>query len=261
MKIKSIISIIVLFITGLYAYSQEKRPEWTYGYSNEMANSYIEVVVGYGYDLADARKKAMQEIILRRSLATGTEASVSMTDNAIQISSGNNLIMNALVKDEYHERIAAGEYKVYLLVQTAKNPALKFDKVTVSDRYPFSARVFVPGMAQIYKGSTGKGIGFIAGETAFIAGIVVSECMRTDYIRKISMTHDVALKTQYRENYNACVIARNVSIAGAVAVYVWNVIDGAVAKGRKDVFLGEGKINFVPYVDLHSSGLALNINF
>lgn len=257
---KDIISVLALLLAGLNAYSQE-RPKWTDGYFEERNNSYVEVVTGFGYDINDAKEKATKQIIERRSLTTGTDAVVSMENNNVQITSEKKLAVSARIIDEYHEHLAPGEYKVYLLVQTAKNPTLKLEPVTVSDKYPFSARVFIPGMAQIYKGSTAKGACFIAGEVAFIGGIVVSECLRQNYIQKINLTQNVKLKKQYLDSSNRCEIARNVSIAGAAALYVWNIIDGIVAKGKKNVFIGENNIKISPYTDLHSTGLAFNIRF
>lgn len=255
-----ILSVLVLFITGLNAYSQD-RPKWADGYFKEEKNSYIEVVVGFGYDLDNAKEKATQQIIQRRSLATGTDAVVSLDKNNLQVTSKKKLVVNARIIDEYYERIAPGEYKVYLLVQTAKNPTFKMEPVTLSEKYPFSARVFIPGMAQIYKGSSVKGACFITGELMFIGGIVVSECLRKNYIQKIDMTQNVKLKKQYLDSSNRCEIARNVSIAGAAAIYIWNIIDGIVAKGKKNVFIGENKITISPYTDLHSAGLAFNMKF
>lgn len=253
-------SILFLFLAGLETYSQE-RPKWVDGYFEERTNSYVEVVMGYGYDLSDAKEKAIQQIIRRRSLATGTEVTVTQDNSNISITSEKELIINSRIIDEYQERIRAGEYKVYLLVQTAKNPTLRMEKVKVSDKYPFSARVFIPGMAQIHKGNTAKGACFITGEIAFIGGIVASECLRQNYIQKSNMTLDTRLKKQYWDNSNKCVIARNISIAGAATVYLWNIIDGIVAKGKKNVFFGEATVNIMPYSDMRSSGLALNITF
>lgn len=249
----------IVFI-GQCTFAQE-RPQWTNGYFEESKNSYIEVVVGEGYDLEDAKKKATQQIIARRSLATGTDATVSSLNNNLQVVSEKKLIVNARIVDEYHERLSAGIYKVYLLVQTAKNPTFTLEPVTVSEKYPFSARVFVPGMAQIYKGSVAKGACFIAGEVVFIGGIVAAECLRNNYEQQIGMTHNSILKQQYANKANACIITRNVCIAGAAALYVWNVIDGIVAKGKKHVMVGTAQLHMAPYATYDGGGLAMRFNF
>ena len=74
-----------------------------------------------------------------------------MHGNDVKVDGNHNLIAKARVIDEYVERIEPGRYRVYLLVQTAKNPTLGYEHVKVTERYPFSPRVFVPGMAQLQR--------------------------------------------------------------------------------------------------------------
>lgn len=128
-------------------------------------------------------------------------------------------------------------------------------------RYPFSARVFVPGYAQIYKGQVGKGVGFIVGEVAFIGGIVASECLRASYVSKMNATRYVKQRQIYADNANICALSRNISIAGAVALYVWNILDGILAKGRPQVQIGEAHLQFAPYAAPDAGGLALSLTF
>lgn len=256
-----IIVIGTLLLQGAYAQTS-KCPKWTEGYFEEAQHSYVEVVSAVGYEPDNARKKAMQQIIERRSMASGTQATVSMVGNNVQVKSDHDLIAKARVVDEYIERIEAGQYRVYLLVQTAKNPALPFDHVTVSEKYPFSARVFVPGMAQIYKGSVGKGATMIAGEVLMIGGIVATECLRQNYTQQIAMTHNSTLKQYYVQNANICNITRNVCIAGAAAFYAWSLIDGIVAKGNKHILIGDmAQLRIAPYADYESGGVAAVVNF
>lgn len=255
-----IIVIGTLLLQGAYVQASE-RPKWTEGYFEEAKHSYVEVVSAVGFEPDNARKKAMQQVIERRSLASGTPAVVLMVGNDVQVKSEHDLIAKARVVDEYVEHIEAGQYRVYLLVQTAKNPTLSFDPVTISDRYPFSACVFVPGLAQIYKGSVGKGVGFISSEVALIGGVVATECLKQNYAKKISMTHDSRLKQRYAQNANICQITRNICIGGVAAVYVWNVIDGIVAKGKTYVSVDGKTLSFMPYATIDDAGLAMSITF
>ena len=162
--------------------------------------------------------------------------------------------------DEYYEKDGY-IYKAYLLVQIAKDKSYDFDKVTISDKYPFSARVFIPGMAQIHKGQKTKGACFITGEIVFVGGAILSHSMMKSNINKINSTHNSTLKHQYTDNANNWMMMRNISIAGAAAVYVWNIIDGIAAKGEKAVFLTNNNISIIPYTDLNSTGFALNFKF
>ena len=236
------------------------KPDWVKGYFRELPNSYIEVVSAFGYDLGSARDKAANEAIKRRNLATGTEATVSINGDNLRVESSHNLIAKSRILDEYIQHTATG-YMVYLLVQTAKNPSYDFEPVTLSEKYPFSARVLVPGMAQIHKGSIGKGIAFISGEVAMLGGVVVFECMRSSYNTKINTTHNADARLQYIHKAKLMSGLRNGFIAGAAAVYVWNIIDGIVAKGNKHIMIGDASVRISPYVVPEHSGVMLTLNF
>ena len=127
------------------------RPKWADGFFADLERSYIEVVKYSGYDLNDTRDKAMQQVIKQRSMATGVESRVVTENGQIKVDNGHDVIVTSRVLAEYVERHQSGPYPytVYLLVQTAKNPTYQVENVKISNGdYPFSARVFVPGMAQ-----------------------------------------------------------------------------------------------------------------
>ncbi|MDR1591946.1 MAG: hypothetical protein LBS16_03565, partial [Prevotellaceae bacterium] len=149
----------------------------------------------------------------------------------------------------------------YFLFQTLKNPTAQYEKVEYTNRYPFSARVFVPGMAQLHKGSAAKGIAFIAGEAAMVGGIVAFESMRTSYLSKIDATPSPSLQKQYAADADNMKNLRNGFIAGAAAVYVWNVIDGIAAKGKKHILVGENSLRIAPYATPYENGISLSLNF
>ena len=221
------------------------RPTWaTSSYKRTLDNSYLEVVVVSGEDEDEVRTKAREEIEERRRLTVGEQGAA--------IKSGHIA--------EYWECYST---KVigYFLYQTRSNLMAKPERVVTTDKYPFSARVFVPGMAQIYKGSVGKGIGFISSEVALIGGVVATECLKQNYAKKISMTHDSRLKQRYAQNANICQITRNICIGGVAAVYVWNVIDGIVAKGKPYVSVDGKILSFMPYATIDDAGLAMSITF
>lgn len=221
------------------------KPTWaSASYKKELANSYLEVVVISGTDSEEMINRARAEIENRRKLTVGEN--------------------EAWVKSEHFGEYweCYGNQKIgYFLYQTQSDLNRKKEKVSVTDEYPFSARVFVPGMAQIYKGSVGKGVGFIVGEVALISGVIVSECLRLDYKQKIAMTHNSTLKQQYANNANACNIARNVCIGGVAAVYLWNIIDGIVAKGKSYVLVDGQTLNFMPFATTDGGGIAMNFTF
>ena len=258
---------IVLFprlVMGQCSSSQEK-PTWVDGFFQDKNNSYIESTTATGATESEARNKAAQMVIERRSLATGQRVSVQVQNGSVVVTGSDELEVKARVLDEYRER-CGNEYRVSLLVQTAKNPTFDFERVNVTNEYAFSPRVFVPGMAQLHKGSTGKGIFFITGQIALVGGIVITESLRADNASKINTTHNVSSKQKYIDNANMYENTRNVLIAGAAALYVWNVIDGITAKGKKRVLvLGDTQLNIAPYIAPQfgdvAGGVSLSFNF
>lgn len=259
----TIIALLFILIGGqsVFAQKNDERPSWTYGYHHDCINSYIDVVSYSGRDLNECKQKAALIVIERRNLASGATSNIKIEDGNISVSGDNALVVKARIIDEYTEYLPNGDYMVYLLVQTAKNPSYDYEQVRVTRDYKFSPRVFVPGMAQIHKGSTGKGVAFITGEVIMVGGIVVGELMHKSFASKAAATHNTADKKRYVNNANICLTVRNVSIAGAAAVYVWNVIDGIAAKGRKHVMIGDANLKIAPYAAFDGGGLALNINF
>lgn len=256
------IALLALLMSGQSVTAQNQKPFWADGYFQDLNNSYVEVASAIGWEVADARKKAYQEIINRRSLATGTDATVVMKDKNISVESNHDLIVKSRVIDEYIERIESGTYKVYLLVQTAKNPSFQLESVAVTNKYPFSARCFVPGMAQIHKGSITKGGIIIGAEALGIGGIVTSFCMRASNLALIQQ--DPKHKATYAQRANTWGNIGYGCIAFTAAIYIYNIIDGAVATGKPHIQVGSNSYDmaFAPMVTPQGDmGLAMQVNF
>ncbi len=246
---------------GQHALSQE-RPSWVDGYFNDLDRSYIKTATAVGFTEKEALGNAIEQIIGARSQEAGIRVGVSVqADGRIVVEGTDNLTVKARVIDEYRT-YENGRYRVSVLAQVAKNPTFEFESVKVTNDYGFTPSAFVPGMAQLQKGSKTKGALFIGGEAAFVGAIVVAECMRASYESKISSTHNVGLKQNYIDNADMCGTVRNIAIAGAAAVYIWNVIDGMTAKGKKHIVIAEhASLNFAPYFAPDASGLALCLKF
>jgi len=238
------------------------RPDWVDGVSfKDGVNSYVEVIYGTGYDASEARQDALDMISLRRGFATGTRVRVG-TSGTISFTGGNELTVKARVLDEYVEHLAPGRWRVTLLVQTAKHPEYPFENVEVTDKYPMSARVFIPGMAQIHKGSTVKGVSFIVGEVALAGGIVLAEAMRSSNVNLMQTTHNADNLKIYLSRSQTWTTTRNICIAGAAALYVWNFVDGIAARGKSRLIIGEyASLDLNPYADTRSAGMSLAFNF
>lgn len=255
------ICLLIPTLTKAQCTSSQERPSWTEGFFQERDNSYIEAVSAKGYTEEEARNKAANIAIDRRSLATGRRVNVQVQGNNVVVSGDDDLTVKSRIIDEYREFCDNGQYRVSLLVQTAKNPQSDFERVTISEQYPFSPRVFVPGMAQLHKGSTTKGAMFISGEVALIGAVVAFEGLRSSYESKIKTTHNAKSKQNYINKADNMQNLRNGFIAGAVALYAWNVIDGIVGKGKKHVTIGETNIRILPYATSDAGGISLAINF
>lgn len=260
-KLTAIFAILLPLIMWGQNYASNERPTWINGYFSEQPNSYIEVVSATGYSEDNARTKAAQVIVERRSLATGQRNSIDIRNGNIILNGQDNLTVKSRIVDQYTEYLGPGEYRVSLLVQTAKNPEFQYEPVYVTNRYPFSPRVFVPGMAQLQKGQTLKGTLFITGEVAAIAGIFAFEGMRSSYESKIKRTHNANEVQNYINKADNMRNVRNGFIVGAVAIYAWNVIDGIVGKGKKHIEVGQSHLTFMPYTDLESAGVLLSVTF
>ncbi|WP_440183614.1 hypothetical protein [Barnesiella intestinihominis] len=244
--------------------SSKDRPSWVDGYFEDLDRSYIKTATAVGYTESEARDRAVEQIIGDRSQEAGVRVYVKVqSDGRISVSGKDELTVKARIIDEYRTyEVENGRYRVSVLAQVAKNPTFDFETVRITDEYGFSPSVFVPGMAQIRKGSKGKGIFFIGAETVFVGGIVVAECLRASYTSKIKSTHNAENKRIYIDNADVCRNVRNIAIAGAAAVYVWNVIDGIVAKGKKHIVIAENaSLNVMPYFSPDAGGVALCLNF
>ncbi len=264
------IFLLILLVCPLMLAAQDV-PEWIVKTPTPSNNTYeYKVEKGYGSTEQEARNQAYGRIFQGISFYLGAKASSADINKAVQNGQSFDVIAEYfdIPINKVCEKTIRNEegYIVYLLCQVAKagNREPKFDHFADCNKMaknPYVGYAFVPGMAQIKKGSTAKGVCFIAGEVVFAGGIVVSECMRQSYINKINSTHNAQLRMQYTNNANICGIARNVSIAGFAAVYVWNVIDGIVAKSPLQYAWGETEMRFAPYADFESAGLALNVQF
>lgn len=253
-----VIGLVVILFSPIHA---QQRPDWVNGLWENLPNSYIKVVSGEGRNSEVAYDIAMQNIIKERSIGAGQRSKVSVFNDKTSIQGNNELTTKAHIIDTYIEYSGDGRYRVYLLVQVLKNPSYSYEPVYFTNKYPFSPRVFVPGMAQIHKGTPGKGAGFITGETLFIGGIVASELLRRSYCSKINATRYTALRKEYMDDERICRTVRDASIAGAIIIYVWNVIDGIVAKGQPHLVFGEASLHLSPYTSRESGGLAMSFTF
>lgn len=168
--------------------------------------------------------------------------------------------------DDYWERNDDGEYILYSLYAVSI-PGVKphFDDFKTTTDYPWHSgvvRSLVPGCGQIYKGSKVKGGLIIAAEAIGVGGIVTSFSMKSSYeklmqedpkhLKEYSMSADMWQNIGY-----GC-------IAFTAAVYIYNLIDAAIAPGARRVIVypREKTFTIAPSVMNDGSiGIAMKYNF
>ena len=287
-----LLAVVALCASAQQSQRPEYRPDWMYQIPNPTNSTYLYVVEhGEGNTERDALNQAIARVFQSTANRIGQFVSTNEIHTAVQSGTNYDVIGQKMkvpvhkvcdfaIQDEKNNR-----WTVYVLCQVAKtgNITTEFDYThanstcaahTIYDKQvadmtreqkatygKIVGMSFVPGMAQIYKGSVGKGVGFIASEVALIGGVVATECMRLNYAKKISMTNNASLKSRYAQNANICQITRNIWIGGVAAVYVWNVIDGIVAKGKPHVSIDGKTLSFMPYATTEDAGLAVNFTF
>lgn len=254
--------VCLLFPFMVMGQQSGNRPFWAVsGYTMELDNSVIMEVHADGNSYNEAYNKASNLIQEEQSRRTGLRSTIVKDANSLSVSSHDELTVKSQEKARYDEYLSSGMCRVYLLVQIANHPEKKVEPVNYTDEYPFSARVFVPGIAQIHKGSTTKGVVFIASEVVAVGGVVAFEGLRSSYKAKINTTHNAKDRQNNIDNANNMENLRNGFIAGAAAIYVWNVIDGIAAKGKKHIQVGNLSMNINPYTSFDDTGVMLTMNF
>lgn len=278
-SIHKIILVLVALFVATSTFSQ--KPQWVGNTPKELNYTYKFVdVVSNGSDLAGARANALENLAGDRLLTEGVRIYQNTVDNRISnktaftgqptkqtkhthtsvttVIDGSPIELSAQKIDEYatyqNNRV---EMHTLFQVATCSNPV--FDNVYVTDKYDFSARVFVPGWAQLYKGSLAKGVCIIAAEALGVGGIVYTESMRAAYISK--MYSQPTFAKQYKNKADNFEIARNCCIGAAIAIYVYNIIDAIVAPGARRVVVAPSNLQLTATSTVDFNGLGLTYKF
>jgi hypothetical protein len=135
---------------------------------------------------------------------------------------------------EYYEYVR-GRYLLWELYEVS--PGAKFNAVIpeYTTHYGGSAlwrSMIIPGWGQFHKKKTGKGILFLTTEIAAVGGLAFCEIRRADNWRKSSETTDVNITKEYRNRADSWELRRNIFVGAAAGMYLWNVLDAALAKGK-----------------------------
>ena len=254
--------LMITLPTSLLGQQNEKKPTWLNGYHLDLKNTYIDAFSAIAPTYEDARTKAIQNIIDERSRATGRRFSVKENAGELTLSSQDELTVKCRILDEYHRITSDGNREVFLLVQTARHPDFAYEPVEVSDHYPLSARALIPGLSQMHKGSTVKGWLMLGGVAAFGLGALFCENERADYRNKIKEQPQFA--QSYNTKANNFETARNVCLGAAAAIWIYNIVDAATAKGARRIIVKPTKGSYVslqPVASPSSVGISLSYIF
>jgi hypothetical protein len=121
--------------------------------------------------------------------------------------------------------------------------------------------MLLPGWGQLYKGSRAKGLCIIAGEVVLAGGIVTAENLRASYMKKIRETHTAAHIKTSADRADTLENVRNLCIAGAAALYLYNLIDALAAPGDMRLVAKERPFALYPVAGDMYMGFGLAINF
>lgn len=258
-----VLSLFAMTASAQHKSSEKIRPKWLQKQpAPTNATFRYETVSASALTLDDARNKCLSELISSSGLSNGIVAvsDYQSTEQVNQVwnngrlteridrnmatntsATGDKVKLYVQNIAEYWTRDRSGVYYMTkLYAKSELNTAPLFDNVELTAKY--GARglwrsVIIPGWGQFYKGSNLKGGLFLGGTAALAAGIVFTENQREAYMRRIKQTHSVNLIRSYQTKRDHFATARNVCIGAAAALYVYNLIDAAVAPGARRIIV------------------------
>ena len=264
--------------------AQAQRPKWVNNTPQELNNTYRFVeVISEGTSLTDARQdaklKLAQDEQLQKAIrvnvesglmskygetiVNGKEKDTYSDESYVKMTSeGETYRLQARVVDEWQAGRRGGMLKLHTLYMVAVTDNPQFDRTYLSSNYG-TAPVFmsiIPGVGQIYKGSTVKGVCMLGGVAACGIGALLCENQRKDYKNKMMEQPEFA--KEYSNKKKNWETARNICIGAAAAVYLYNLIDAAIAKGARKVNVkrSNSRLSFYPTISLDGAGVALTYN-
>lgn len=258
--------LILAFTTCINVYATNKsdkiNPRWvSTSIPNTKSSTYIfERAYAEGASLDDARNKALRNLSMRME-----------KEHSIHINStSSNQTEVCRTIDEYWT-YDNGVYRLHVLYTIPKYMLPGYtgklgnsydDEIKVTTNYGASGFLsIIPGVAQMYKGSTGKGIAFLSTEIVSAVGILLCENNRSSYTNKA--IEQPKYKQEYTERAKNWETGRNISIGVAGAIYLWNLIDAFASKGGKRIVVKKNStsLNINPLASPNGAGVNVKLNF
>lgn len=277
--IRVIVTMLMLLPTLAFA----QKPKWVNNTPCEYNPSYRFVeVISSGGTVESARMAALHQLALNDKIASAAKVGISSgtlttiedvyTELGVTGRQTDKSYINVTVDDEEYtlqamlvdEYVAGTRYGMVQLhslymVAVCDNPV--FDCVDITTSYgamPMLLSV-IPGMGQMYKGSTVKGIALFAVEAAAIGGLIYTENVRASYMSKM-YSHPYQAH-QYKALADNFTMARNCCVGAAAAVYIYNLIDALVAPGARRIVVKPHNLGIAPMLSQDGGGLSLSYSF
>ncbi len=190
---------------------------------------------------------------------TGRDMVVNVTLN------GRPFALKAQIVDEYYTLINEGgrrQYEVSVLYMVGYDANAVFDEFYVTTKYGAQGfvRSLIPGWGQFYKGQNVRGSIIVGAQVLTIAGVIYSQSMKSSYLK--FMAEDPAHAVEYSRLADTWTNVGYGFIAAAAGVYLYNLIDAAVAPGAARVVLSErAYFSMAPVVTPDYAGVGLVCNF
>ncbi len=179
---------------------------------------------------------------------------------------GKQINLTCREVDEYWER-KNNKYIVTILYtvndNTQPGKGSYSDRITLTTSYGVGPVFYslIPGAGQFVKGSYLKGGLFLGGTAVGAAAIILCENQRANYAKK--MKERPQHFDFYRNKKSSWKTGRNIAIGATAAVYLYNLIDAAIAPGRRRVVVNKRKYQYslAPVVTDNEIGIGFAMNF
>lgn len=102
----------------------------------------------------------------------------------------------------------------------------------------------IPGCGQFYKGDPIKGVLFLGGCALGAGASAFTLMQRQAYISQMGQTHDVNVIKQLDAKQKNMGIVGGICLGATAIIYLWNLVDGALAPGAERLVLTGNGLNF-----------------
>ncbi len=268
---------LLVFLTCLFSFilaypsSSQETPPWVKGnYPPKNGTFHYMVADGSGATLKEAQHDADLSLITDLMRASGVTVSGKQIEKIlVNIKDGqpeeknefssqydftyDNVKMSFKAVDRYVKQ-KGKVIECKTLYEVANDPS-KVSYLPVEYTNSYGARglwrsALIPGWGQMYKQSYFKGALFLAAEIGCVATALAFENQRSSYVNKARAAYSADAISFYQKKANNARNIRNGLIIGASGVYIVNLVDALVAKGKLRYKKSKGKeLAINPYFD------------